>query len=370
MENCLFDGKRICAYETKNKYGIYEFDKVEALKLNGDLRKLICEECGSTVYLKAGNYKVPHFAHHADQKRECYYEQVRESEEHRAGKFLLYQYMKGLYPDADIQPSYKFPNRRWADILVTFADGRRLVIEYQRKDARASEWKERHEHYVSNGIPDVWVLSAVEYGKQKDRHHNKVKFFEELVLQRGQGEQLCFLDTEKQHFTLVRLMKYLDESGVVKAKELCSRSYPLENVVISPEGKIICDFDNLYMDRFEAFTAKKRQEEEELKRIREEEVRRRFEFLQNLQENRQTHTSQSEEISPINPGENNFPKKEKPFDILQKEALEYKKLSPEGPWYDSTRDDKWGTCTKCGEFTKYWYFFSNKDNTCECKNCK
>ncbi len=368
MENCLYNGERICAYDTKNKYGIYNFKTVEDWRIAGQSGKLFCEECGSPVFLRAGEIKVPHFAHHSDQARDCYYEHIKESEEHRLGKFILYQYIKELYPDSNVQVNFRFENKRWADILVKFSDERLIVIEYQRKDVKALEWKERHEHYIRLGIPDIWILSSSDYAKGKEGRQDKMNFFEELVLTRGNTDELYFLDTDKKRFIIVKKMEYRDRNDIIREKRLFSKAYDMECVIIDKEGKIKCNFVSLFEEEYKRF-------KEEIRIKEEEEKEREKQRIKRLQKMWQKEPTQLPSYMPTTPTtlqnyKRPFLMEETSFEELKKEALKAKERNPEGPWYDRTRDEKWGICLICGEFTKKWYYFDGSNNTCKCKKCR
>lgn len=94
MLNCLLEGKRVCSLDTKNRFDNYIYSEVEKLKEAGQNKNLICEECGESVFLKAGDIKIPHFAHISGVERDCYFDknENKETEEHKRGKSILYYY--------------------------------------------------------------------------------------------------------------------------------------------------------------------------------------------------------------------------------------------------------------------------------------
>ena len=364
----MHNGNRVCAYDTKNKYGVYIFEVVETLKIAGQDHKLVCEECGMPVLLRAGDDKVPHFSHYSHQTRDCYYNSVKETEEHRKGKYLLYKYLKNLYPEAEVQVNYRFQNKRWADILVTFADGKMLVVEYQRKDIKAIEWKERHRHYVSQNIPDVWILSALEYNSGSDNITDKIKFFEELVLYRGLESQLYFFNTDTQKFKVVKMMEFKDTDGYIRKKELFSRTYTLETVEIKSDGHIQCDFEEAYSRAFKLFAEDMQMR---LDNAKKEKEKREEEYRQ--YQSRFSYTMPKTPSYPLHEcgtyGKQT-PVNTKSYEDLKAEAQAARESNPNGPWYDSRGIDKWGICLMCGDLSKDWYFFDGGNNTCKCKKCK
>ncbi len=180
----------------------------DELRRLSNARLLTCPGCGSPVILHAGSVRAHHFAHLPGAV--CSAPQTEpETEEHRAGKLLLAQWLRACLPDADIVVEAHIPetNQR-ADILVVLSphqprlnfnaqtfpvrdpatsavntpstanaphvqdrtNGRvvapavtksqRIAIEYQCANMPAKEWRRRHQLYRNAGIQDLWLLGG------------------------------------------------------------------------------------------------------------------------------------------------------------------------------------------------------------------
>ena len=180
----------------------------DELRRLSNARLLTCPGCGSPVILHAGSVRAHHFAHLPGAI--CSAPQSEpETEEHRAGKLLLAQWLRACLPDADIVVEAHIPetNQR-ADILVVLSPhqprlnfnaqtfpirdlaasathapspanaphvqdrthtrfvapvatkSQRIAIEYQCANMPAKEWRRRHQLYRNAGIQDLWLLGG------------------------------------------------------------------------------------------------------------------------------------------------------------------------------------------------------------------
>ena len=185
----------------KNRVTIGLTPPEELRRLSND-RLLTCPGCGSPVILHAGTVRAHHFAHLPGTV--CNSPQTEpETEEHRAGKLLIAQWLRICLPDADIIVEAHIPetNQR-ADVLVVLsphqprlnfsasdaasthtaslpvaspdlqakpnapfasvppAREQRIAIEYQCANMTAREWRRRHQLYRRAGIQDLWLLGG------------------------------------------------------------------------------------------------------------------------------------------------------------------------------------------------------------------
>ena len=173
----------------------------EELRRLSNARLLTCPGCGSPVILHAGTVRAHHFAHLPGTV--CNSPQTEpETEEHRAGKLLIAQWLRACLPDSDIIVEAHIPetNQR-ADVLVVLsphqprlnfstpyavstttsvpaaapdlqakpnikpsvsmpAREQRIAIEYQCANMTAREWRRRHQLYRRAGIQDLWLLGG------------------------------------------------------------------------------------------------------------------------------------------------------------------------------------------------------------------
>ena len=249
MDNCLLHGKRICALWLRNEHNmdVYEFKR--EWKKAQYRNELICEDCGTPVELRAGDVKVPYFAHRKGfVTRDCYYETYKETEEHREAKSLLYEYFCANYPDAVVEVTKKHPNGRRSDIFIDF-DTSKLAVEFQRTNLKISDWDERHFEYEKLGIIDLWLLSSGIYDKQK----NDFDFLTQVLLHETKDNSAKFLDVKNKSLKLIKAVQFLDRQGKLKNRIFVTRDYDLFNITISPDGQILCDFEQHYSNAKQKF---------------------------------------------------------------------------------------------------------------------
>ena len=132
----------------------------DELRRLSNARLLTCPGCHASVILHAGTVRAHHFAHLPGAV--CAAPQTEpETEEHRAGKLLIAQWLRTCLPDADIIVEAHIPetNQR-ADVLVIVSPQQRIALEYQCANMTAREWRRRHELYRSVDIQDLWLLGG------------------------------------------------------------------------------------------------------------------------------------------------------------------------------------------------------------------
>lgn len=134
MLSCLVDN----LYTEANK----------SLNRNLDFR---CPECNQPVILKAGSKNIAHFSHESDLG--CKHG-AGETLWHRKGKYWIANYFRDKGHLVRFEVS--LGNRR-TDVLVTTQSGRKIAVEFQRKDEGALLYK-RTNDLLSHASDVVWVL--------------------------------------------------------------------------------------------------------------------------------------------------------------------------------------------------------------------
>jgi competence protein CoiA len=256
METCLYKGKQICAYDTLDKNYNTKYEIIKDLKIAGLNGKLLCEECGKEVILKIRDprKKVPHFSHKLTDEK-CLFSNLdlKESDNHKRGKMILYSYFKEKYPDADIMINYRFPHKRRADLYVEFYNGNRLAVEYQRTQLNVLDWEEKHKEYENLDINVLWILCGNEEELLLKEKQGQVPFFQQVML--NELEKVAvYLDVKKSKLILAKNMVYSDpyvENS--NYEELYVKGYNLHDVAIDTNGKIHCDFLECYKQSNTAF---------------------------------------------------------------------------------------------------------------------
>lgn len=113
--------------------------------------QLFCKACSSPVMIKAGEIKIPHFAHEKSTK--CAFASEGESEQHLLAKSQLMSWF--CYQGIPITVECYFPKiARQADMFVN----NKSVIEFQCSSIPISEMIRRTMDYVSIGLDVHWIL--------------------------------------------------------------------------------------------------------------------------------------------------------------------------------------------------------------------
>lgn len=256
MEVCKYKNEYICAYDVASENYALNYELKKKLKIAGKNGELTCPDCGKEVILKANDLKkkVPHFSHKVtDLKCDSISNGARESEEHKRGRMLLYQYMKSLYPNDALMIKYRFKNRRIADIYIEFSNGNKLAIEFQRTDLTLEEWQEREEEYNRLNVNVLWILRGKEEELIGRKQQIEVPFFKQIMLNE-RNKLAVFLDVEKNKFILMKNMSYQDKYNDKNIYDkVVSVAYKMEDVIIKTDGNIVCDFFEKYNEEFKEF---------------------------------------------------------------------------------------------------------------------
>ena len=231
MENCYYHGKVLCTFDLKDNKGFYYEEKVLAWKEAAAERVLTCTECGAPVYLAAGTIKEPYFAHYNIER--CDYGSGQESEELKKGKRLLYHFLKRSFPEYDIHAGYQLENGMYASMFCS--DGNHsIVIDYRLLNNSLEKFRERDNYYKAKQFTAVYIL-----GKRQEKDTKQLDWYQNLI-QASIG-YLAFLDTKKEVLTLKRSISY--RLGSRRKFKDCVRSYPIADLKLAEDGRILCDFD-------------------------------------------------------------------------------------------------------------------------------
>lgn len=140
-------------------------DEPEALRRLSDARALSCPGCGEIVVLHAGTVRTHHFAHLPGAV--CSLPQTEpETEEHRAGKLQVAQWLRACLPGAEVILEAIVPETgQRADVLAVVPAtpgerAHRIALEYQCASLSAREWRRRHQQYRVAEVQDLWLLGG------------------------------------------------------------------------------------------------------------------------------------------------------------------------------------------------------------------
>jgi competence protein CoiA len=131
-------------------------------------QKFFCPECHSPLTLKAGEIKIPHFAHVSMTRCEGSHEP--ETVTHLKGKAQLFHHFSSFLPNVTLEHYFRDIQQR-TDVFIQL-NQRKFAIEYQCTPISSTDFAERTAGYYSAGIEPIWIL-----GKQV-----KAKGAETLVL--------------------------------------------------------------------------------------------------------------------------------------------------------------------------------------------
>lgn len=353
----MHNGKRVCSLDTKNTYGNYEYEILETLKKASQNHELYCEECGEEVFLRAGEIKIPHFAHKSLSKN-CYFNDKRfkESEEHKKGKLALYTFLKQKFNNCLVEVDYHLSNNRRTNVYVE-TPTIKLAFEYLRNDMNLNLWEEKHKDYKKIGVKDYWILSAKDFRKN---YKSNIKFFKKFIEKNDNDKVIKLLDTDTNTISFLKYLEFRDEDDKLVDSKPFSRSYVLGTLNIDEHtGQFVTNFMNEYKITQNHFNKKWQRKLESSKKQ-----------ITNMPKPYKT-LIQELPLENIKLSRNTMLKRNnKSKEELKREALECKRNNPQGPWYDSTRLERWGICEKCGAFTNKWTSFKGKTNTCICYECR
>ncbi|RIW35260.1 hypothetical protein D3H55_07610 [Bacillus salacetis] len=114
----------------------------------------VCPQCGSPVTIKAGEIKIPHFAHVSGTRCEGSHEP--ETARHLKGKIQLFHHFSSFLDEVSLERY--FPSIRQRPDVFIQLDKRHFAIEYQCTPISSAAFAERTSGYLSRGIDPIWIL--------------------------------------------------------------------------------------------------------------------------------------------------------------------------------------------------------------------
>ena len=123
-----------------------------------------CQDCRAPMYIRAGDYVRPHFAHMPGyDDRPCWYKREGESDLHREAKQRIAAALAGSEVFAGGQIEIEYPvdkpqGRRYVDVYIELPDGRRYAHEAQLSGQTIAAFAERTAAYRAVGLNPVWWL--------------------------------------------------------------------------------------------------------------------------------------------------------------------------------------------------------------------
>ncbi|MEK4384890.1 competence protein CoiA family protein [Solibacillus sp. FSL W7-1464] len=201
--------------------------------LPGELQRLkkqqsfYCPQCKERLLLKAGQIKIPHFAHQKNSDCDSLFSEG-ESAAHLLGKQHLFQLFTNLQVSPVLEPFLPQLQQR-PDLLITVKD-LQYAIEFQCSPIVPSSFQQRTTGYLNANITPVWILHTPEKFKltgiaKISINHTNGQFIQQYKKQKF----LITYDVESKTFyyisNLIHLHK-LQYFAVVKSLPLSQQRFP------------------------------------------------------------------------------------------------------------------------------------------------
>lgn len=181
-----------------------------------------CPGCGADLVLKAGEVKIPHFAHRS--LADCDASSEPETSLHLHGKLQLQEFFSRLNYSTELE-KYLPAIKQRADLFVN----QNMAIEFQCSAISASQIRLRTEGYRSIAIESQWILSA-RFQQSDGIQLIRLKQFEWAMARRTNGiDYVLFFCPETNVFTYASSLFWMGGNHwVAKLKSLPARSqqYP------------------------------------------------------------------------------------------------------------------------------------------------
>jgi hypothetical protein len=304
MQKCRYNSTPIYAFNVKGKNETINYTVEKEWKKAGEMNQLICDECEAPVIFRCGKINIPHFAHKSDLQGGNHCTYCNETEEHIAGKKLLLNYMKSLYPGIYAEMRYKLPERKRADLYFRFTNGQELIIEFQRQRLSVSYWDNKRDFYNKLGLDNIWFLSGKKEELEDLIREYQLTFWNRMVLN-DSNNTILYLDVEQKQITIIKKITVIDnDTSELIYDQLFNRTYPLTDIKILPDGSIDCNFNDTFNAERHKFVQQyleqKRREAEDKERLRheleEQEIRKNEEREKREQQRLEQLAKKQEEV--------------------------------------------------------------------------
>lgn len=232
-EAAIYEGKLWCAYELKNKYGIYDEELRLFMRKESQNNKFQCPDCGERLILCAGPIMEPFFKHHEGSR--CVTKQGFITKVEFCARRILYHLAKESFPNADIRLHQRIEGGYIPNILI-INENSIIALMYLSSDMKLEEWEKEHLFYCENNIKDIWFLNYSRY------YDDRLTTFEYLI-SKTEGT-LKLLDIRNNRLILKEkfITNYMSKDKVI------SKAYEWKDVRIDKDGSIVCDYRQLCMD--------------------------------------------------------------------------------------------------------------------------
>ncbi|WP_176215224.1 competence protein CoiA [Cytobacillus gottheilii] len=176
----------------------YSRSEINSLKEKGPY---YCRECAKPVIVKAGEKRIPHFAHQMHSRCPESYE--NESQYHLNGKVQLYNWLKQEGISSVLECYYPDIQQR-ADIGFRLQK-QLYAIEFQCSAIADDLFYKRTQSYLKAGIIPIWILGANKF-KRLDYNRISLTQFNYLFLTQHQKKSWMILSfcPNTKHFIFIK----------------------------------------------------------------------------------------------------------------------------------------------------------------------
>ncbi|WP_300357035.1 hypothetical protein [Fusobacterium sp.] len=223
MEYCINKKtkEKIFSFDIKNEYGIKDFFLEKKLRIMSANEELICPECGTTVILRAGEIKIPHFSHKLKTKN-CFYSTYTYNENRAKALKILYDKLKKYNDIKILELSKNFKGYGIIDIFLEGEDifeKRKYAIMIKNTMENINKWEKLHIELLKEEITPIYF----NYGATSEIKNFQKKisesFFYKNLMNLTTNHGLRLIDTEKKEFYSIITTFYLTEDNKLKKYE-------------------------------------------------------------------------------------------------------------------------------------------------------
>lgn len=234
----------LVAEDLQGQKQIASLEAEEHLRTLSKAKQIRCPHCGRRVIYHAGKVKIPHFNH--EPHVECTYSGEGETQEHLNGKLIIYNWLKGKYPAAQVELEYRIvETNQIADVYAAFPNGQKIAFEIQCAIISKTKWIERSLLYKEANIFDFWLWGKNYFNEKEEKREKntpqtvKLKLRDLLVHVNRRKKYVCFLDVQTKEFNQIGNFLGLEkESTTVFSANLST--YKVSETLIN-KAKILGD---------------------------------------------------------------------------------------------------------------------------------
>ncbi|WP_084781824.1 competence protein CoiA [Bacillus niameyensis] len=157
-----------------------------------------CPACKEPLILKAGEIRIPHFAHKKNSECTTIVSEP-ESLPHLMGKQHLFTYLKNR--GLEVYLEYYLADIKQRPDLLFKQNGEYFVVEYQCSPIPRKLLQSRTEGYLRMGIVPFWIIGGLPYRKQTKKLYTLSDFHWSLAkIKLKEGLTLISYQAETKHF--------------------------------------------------------------------------------------------------------------------------------------------------------------------------